>query len=60
MKAMQMMEAGMVSISHFDMGLAETPFGGIKDRGFGSETFAGYQVSKFITQVRSESRGTLI
>lgn len=45
MKAIQMMEAGMVSISHFDMGLPETPFGGIEDSGFGSETFDGYPAS---------------
>ena len=37
------------------MALSETPFGGIKDSGIGSEggmeTFDGYLVTKFITQV---------
>jgi len=49
------LEAGMVNINHFGMALAETPFGGIKDSGIGSEggqeTFDGYLVTKFITQV---------
>jgi succinate-semialdehyde dehydrogenase/glutarate-semialdehyde dehydrogenase len=49
------LEAGMVNINHFGMGLAETPFGGIKDSGIGSEggveTFDGYLVTKYITQV---------
>jgi succinate-semialdehyde dehydrogenase/glutarate-semialdehyde dehydrogenase len=31
------LEAGMVSINHMGLALAETPFGGIKDSGFGSE-----------------------
>jgi succinate-semialdehyde dehydrogenase/glutarate-semialdehyde dehydrogenase len=49
------LEAGMVNINHFGMALAETPFGGIKDSGIGSEggteTFEGYLVTKFVTQV---------
>jgi len=49
------LEAGMVNINHFGMALAETPFGGIKDSGMGSEggqeTFDGYLVTKFITQI---------
>lgn len=48
------LDAGMVTINHFGLGLAETPFGGIKDSGYGSEggeeTFDGYLVTKFITQ----------
>ncbi|WP_175716699.1 NAD-dependent succinate-semialdehyde dehydrogenase [Burkholderia anthina] len=48
-------EAGMVNINHFGMGPAEIPFGGIKDSGFGSEggteTFEGYLVTKFVTQL---------
>ena len=49
------LEAGMVSINHFGMALAETPFGGIKDSGYGSEggieTFDGYLNTKFVTQL---------
>jgi succinate-semialdehyde dehydrogenase/glutarate-semialdehyde dehydrogenase len=47
------LQAGMVSINHFGLGNAETPFGGIKDSGMGSEggveTFDGYLVTKFVT-----------
>jgi succinate-semialdehyde dehydrogenase / glutarate-semialdehyde dehydrogenase len=49
------LEAGMVNINHFGSALAETPFGGIKDSGIGSEggseAFDGYLVTKFITQI---------
>ncbi|MBK7061696.1 MAG: NAD-dependent succinate-semialdehyde dehydrogenase [Rubrivivax sp.] len=49
------LEAGMVSINHLGMALAETPFGGIKDSGIGSEggseTFDGYLNTKFVTQL---------
>ncbi|HLR12792.1 MAG TPA: aldehyde dehydrogenase family protein, partial [Burkholderiaceae bacterium] len=48
-------EAGMVNINHFGSALPETPFGGIKDSGIGSEggseTFDGYLVSKFVTHI---------
>jgi succinate-semialdehyde dehydrogenase/glutarate-semialdehyde dehydrogenase len=48
------LEAGMVNVNHFGMALAETPFGGIKDSGVGSEggteTFDGYLVTKFISE----------
>jgi len=47
-------EAGMVNINHFGSALPETPFGGVKDSGIGSEggseTFDGYLVTKFVTQ----------
>ena len=47
--------AGMVSINHLGLALAETPFGGILDSGMGSEggseTFDGYLNTKFITQL---------
>jgi len=47
--------AGMVSITHLGLALAETPFGGINDSGMGSEggieTFDGYLNTKFITQM---------
>jgi acyl-CoA reductase-like NAD-dependent aldehyde dehydrogenase len=49
------LEAGMVSINHIGLALAETPFGGIKDSGIGSEggfeTFDGYLNTKFVTQL---------
>ena len=49
------LEAGMVNVNHFGMALAETPFGGIKDSGIGSEggveTFDGYLNTKFVTQM---------
>ncbi len=49
------LEAGMVSINHVGLALAETPFGGIKDSGYGSEggqeTFDGYLTTKFVTQL---------
>ncbi|GAP35391.1 NAD-dependent succinate-semialdehyde dehydrogenase [Piscinibacter sakaiensis] len=49
------LEAGMVNLNHAGMALPETPFGGIKDSGIGSEggseTFDGYLVTKFVTQV---------
>lgn len=49
------LEAGMVSINHTGLALAETPFGGVKESGYGSEggseTFDGYLTTKFITQL---------
>ena len=47
-------ETGMVTINHLGFALAEVPFGGVKDSGYGSEggseTFDGYLVTKFVTQ----------
>ena len=49
------LQAGMVSINHMGLAAAETPFGGIKESGYGSEggseTFDGYLTTKFITQL---------
>lgn len=49
------LQAGLVNINHFGQALPETPFGGIKDSGIGSEggseTFDGYLVTKFVTQM---------
>lgn len=49
------LEAGMVNINHFGSALPETPFGGVKDSGIGSEggteTFDGYLVTKFVTHL---------
>jgi succinate-semialdehyde dehydrogenase/glutarate-semialdehyde dehydrogenase len=48
------LQAGMVSINHFGLALPETPFGGIKDSGYGSEGgmegFDGYLNTKFVTR----------
>ena len=48
-------QAGLVNINHFGQALPETPFGGVKDSGIGSEggseTFDGYLVTKFVTQM---------
>jgi len=53
-EAISLMEAGMVSINHHGLGLPETPFGGVKDSGYGYEGgiegMEPYQVAKFITQ----------
>src|SRR5271170_2178258 len=47
-------EAGMMSINHFALALTETPFGGVKDSGYGSEGgsegLEAYFNTKFITQ----------
>jgi succinate-semialdehyde dehydrogenase / glutarate-semialdehyde dehydrogenase len=47
-------ESGMVSINHIALALPETPFGGIKDSGYGSEggseAMDAYLNSKFVTQ----------
>ena len=49
------LQVGMLSINHLGMALAETPFGGIKDSGYGSEggteTFDGYLNTKLVTQL---------
>ncbi|HYD67328.1 NAD-dependent succinate-semialdehyde dehydrogenase [Azospirillum sp.] len=49
------LESGMVNINHVGMATPETPFGGIKDSGYGSEggaeTFDGYLNTKLITQL---------
>jgi succinate-semialdehyde dehydrogenase/glutarate-semialdehyde dehydrogenase len=48
------LESGMVTINHVGLATAETPFGGVKESGYGSEggaeTFDGYLVTKFVTQ----------
>jgi len=49
------LQAGMVNINHFGSGPAEVPFGGVKESGYGSEggseSFDGYLVTKFVTQM---------
>jgi succinate-semialdehyde dehydrogenase/glutarate-semialdehyde dehydrogenase len=47
-------EAGMMSINHQGLALPETPFGGVKDSGYGSEggseAIEAYLNTKFVTQ----------
>lgn len=49
------LEAGMVNINHFGSALAETPLGGVKESGIGSEggteTFDAYLNTKFVTEL---------
>ena len=46
-------DSGMVSINHFGIGPTETPFGGVKDSGFGLEGglegVLGYMTTKFVS-----------
>jgi succinate-semialdehyde dehydrogenase/glutarate-semialdehyde dehydrogenase len=46
-------ESGMLSINHAGLALPETPFGGIKESGYGSEggseAIASYLITKFVT-----------
>jgi len=46
-------ESGMVSINHHGLALPETPFGGVKDSGYGSEggseAIEAFLATKFIT-----------
>ncbi|QIB35154.1 NAD-dependent succinate-semialdehyde dehydrogenase [Ancylobacter pratisalsi] len=48
-------ESGMISINHHGLALPETPFGGIKDSGYGSEggieAMEAYVNTKFVTQL---------
>lgn len=49
-------ESGMISINHHGLGIPETPFGGVKDSGYGSEggteAMEAYLVTKFVTEAR--------
>jgi succinate-semialdehyde dehydrogenase/glutarate-semialdehyde dehydrogenase len=51
------LRAGMVAINHFAVGSPETPFGGIGDSGFGSESgvegYLGYTETKLVTIAKS-------
>lgn len=46
-------ESGMLSINHHGLGVPETPFGGIKDSGYGSEggteAIEAYQNTRFVS-----------
>ncbi|MBW4036042.1 MAG: NAD-dependent succinate-semialdehyde dehydrogenase [Proteobacteria bacterium] len=47
-------ESGMISINHHGLALPETPFGGMKDSGYGweggAEAIDAYLATKFVTQ----------
>lgn len=49
------LHSGMISINHFGLALPETPFGGMRDSGHGSEGgtegLEAYLVTKFISQI---------
>lgn len=49
------LESGMVAINHLGLGLPETPFGGVKDSGYGSEggreAIENYLDRRFVTTV---------
>ncbi len=49
------LESGMISINHFGLALPETPFGGIKDSGYGSEGgtegLDSYLTTKFVSEL---------
>jgi len=53
----QSLRAGMVAINHLAVGSPETPFGGIGDSGFGSESgsegYLGYTETKLVTVAKS-------
>jgi hypothetical protein len=54
-KVADALESGMVTINHFGLALPETPFGGVKDSGFGHEGGAEgltvYMQAKFVSQL---------
>ena len=50
----QKIESGQVSINHHGLGLVDTPFGGVKDSGYGSEGgpegLDAYMTTKLVSQ----------
>jgi succinate-semialdehyde dehydrogenase/glutarate-semialdehyde dehydrogenase len=52
-RAAAAIESGMISVNHQGLGLIETPFGGVKDSGYGSEggseAIEAYFATKFVT-----------
>jgi succinate-semialdehyde dehydrogenase/glutarate-semialdehyde dehydrogenase len=54
-KVADALDHGMVTINHHGLALPETPFGGVKDSGFGheggAEGLAVYMVSKFVSHL---------
>ena len=53
------LHAGMVAINHFAVGSPETPFGGVGDSGFGSESgvegYLGYTETKLVTVAKARA-----
>jgi len=53
-RVMNRVESGMISINHHGLAFPETPFGGVKDSGYGSEggpeALDASLVTKFVTQ----------
>jgi succinate-semialdehyde dehydrogenase/glutarate-semialdehyde dehydrogenase len=51
----QRIESGMLSVNHHGLGLPETPFGGVKESGYGSEggseAVEAYLATKFVSQL---------
>jgi succinate-semialdehyde dehydrogenase/glutarate-semialdehyde dehydrogenase len=49
------LETGMVGVNHYGVSMPETPFGGVKESGYGSEGgvegLEGYLNTKFVTQI---------
>ena len=56
-RAVQAIEAGMVAVNHQGLGPIETPFGGVKESGYGSEggseAIEAYLTSKFVSTMGS-------
>jgi succinate-semialdehyde dehydrogenase/glutarate-semialdehyde dehydrogenase len=54
-KVADALESGMVTINHFGIALPETPFGGVKDSGFGheggTEGLQVYMQTKFVSHL---------
>lgn len=44
-------DAGMLGINHMVLTGPETPFGGVKESGYGTEGLEDYQFSKFVSQM---------
>lgn len=53
-RAADRLDAGMVTVNHFGLATAETPFGGVKESGYGreggTEGLDAYLITKFVTQ----------
>ena len=54
-KVADALDHGMVTINHFGIALPETPFGGVKDSGFGHEGgiegLNAYMTAKFVSHL---------